>query len=148
MFIDESFWQAGLWPAEARAHHRRDRRRRSRSASARSTKSSTTSNPCANKLARALRRQQDLGGVERRHLVDEGLSADECTTAIKLEWKLKGEPPLWPGMPPERSQEGRRGREAREARPSLRARLEGGARPSGPGRRSRLRPAVPGRGRG
>jgi hypothetical protein len=29
------------------------------------------------------------------------LSAEDCNTASKLEWRFKVDPPLWPGMPPE-----------------------------------------------
>jgi hypothetical protein len=56
--------------------------------------------PLRHKLARAMRRQSAVGGVERRHLVDEGLTVDDCTAAIALEWTLKEEPAIWPGMPP------------------------------------------------
>ena len=56
--------------------------------------------PLRHKFARALRRQSDVGGVERRHLVEEGLTADDCTAAIALEWHLKEQPQIWPGMPP------------------------------------------------
>ncbi len=48
----------------------------------------------------ALRRQEKAGGVERRHLVAEGLDADICTLAIAAEWALKPDPGMWPGMAP------------------------------------------------
>jgi hypothetical protein len=53
--------------------------------------------PYREKLARALRKN-GLGGVSRALLVAEGLSADDCTAAIKLEWKRKETVEMWPGM--------------------------------------------------
>lgn len=51
-------------------------------------------------LARALGRQEGLGGVERRHLVAEGLDAETCTAANRAEWRLKSKIEIWPGMGP------------------------------------------------
>jgi putative DNA primase/helicase len=50
-----------------------------------------------NKLVKALRVQQAVGGVERDTLAS--LTADDCTHAIRLEWKLVGQLKIWPGMP-------------------------------------------------
>ena len=52
-------------------------------------------------LARALRRQTEIGGVKRRHLVAEGLTPQACTDAIRAEWALKAHAPMWPNMPAE-----------------------------------------------
>jgi hypothetical protein len=42
------------------------------------------------------------GGVERRRLVAAGLTADDCTAAIKAEWSMKSKiNPLRPGMMPQ-----------------------------------------------
>src|SRR5262249_15994981 len=35
-------------------------------------------------------------------LVAEGLTADDCTAAISLEWQMKDKIVMWPGMPSER----------------------------------------------
>ena len=51
------------------------------------------------RLAAALRRQVETGGVRREHLVAEGLDADFCAKAYKAEWDLKPDPVMWPGMP-------------------------------------------------
>ena len=95
--IDEGFWEAGLkmdgkgmtlddvgaqpgpppaWLQDTAADVAENRRR----------------------LAAALRRQGDVGGVERRHLIAEGLDAEFCGAAYKAEWELKLEPIMWPGM--------------------------------------------------
>ncbi len=50
------------------------------------------------RLARALRRQEALGGVARRHLIDEGLDAETCTSALAAEWRLKTAATVWPDM--------------------------------------------------
>jgi hypothetical protein len=57
--------------------------------------------PYRMKLARALRASED-DGVSQTSLVNAGLTADDCTEAIKLEWKLKEKVKMWPGMPLER----------------------------------------------
>lgn len=97
VFIDESFWQAGLWA---------------------STKGLTLDEVGAGpnlgpkalddivadvaayrgRLARALRRQVELGGVARLHLDAERIDAVLCTEAIAAEWRLKESVPIWPGM--------------------------------------------------
>ena len=53
------------------------------------------------RLARALDAHTEPGGLQRAHFVTEGLTADLCTFAIVLEWKLKPTAELWPGMPQE-----------------------------------------------
>src|SRR5262245_62847939 len=53
------------------------------------------------KLAKALRSSED-DGVSRASLVAAELTADDCTIGIELEWKLKEESKMWPGMPLER----------------------------------------------
>ena len=53
------------------------------------------------RLARALARQEGLSGVERRHLVAEGLTVEICTSANKAEWRLKDKVEMWPGMGPQ-----------------------------------------------
>jgi hypothetical protein len=50
-----------------------------------------------NRLAKALRAQPAVGGVERATLAT--LTADDCTRAIQLEWRLVGQLKIWPGMP-------------------------------------------------
>ena len=55
-------------------------------------------------LKAALQRQGNTGGVERRHLVEAGLTAETCTKAGVLEWRLFDAVAFWPGM----------GKEARE----------------------------------
>ena len=40
-----------------------------------------------NQLAKALRSQPTLGAVERQYLT--GITADDCTRAISLEWKWR-----------------------------------------------------------
>ncbi len=52
------------------------------------------------RLALALRRQNEAGGVRREHLVAEGLDADFCARAYKAEWDLKPDPVMWPNMAP------------------------------------------------
>ena len=97
--IDEGFWEAGLrlngkgltldevgaepaapplWLRDTAADIAENRRR----------------------LALALRRQNETGGVRREHLAAEGLDADFCAKAYKAEWDLKPDPVMWPGMPP------------------------------------------------
>ena len=49
-------------------------------------------------LVKALRRQEETGGVERRHLVAEGIDVATCTMAHKAEWRIKEKVSLWPGM--------------------------------------------------
>ena len=51
------------------------------------------------KLAAALRRQEELGGVARRHLVAGGIDYELCSKANQAEWKLKAIAEMWPGMP-------------------------------------------------
>lgn len=98
VFIDESFWQAGIWVT------RRPLTLDEIAAPVALVRAgldevvADVENYRAS-LARALRRQPETGGVARRHLVAEGLNPDECTRAIALEWKLKGTPAIWPGMP-------------------------------------------------
>ncbi|MCW6512510.1 DEAD/DEAH box helicase [Lichenifustis flavocetrariae] len=50
-------------------------------------------------LVAALRRQKSLGGVERQHLVAEGIDAALCGQANAAEWKLRGRVTFYPGMP-------------------------------------------------
>lgn len=52
-------------------------------------------------LARALKRQEQPGGVHRANLVAEGMDVDRCTAAISAEWNLKDKVAIWPGMPRE-----------------------------------------------
>ena len=50
-----------------------------------------------NRLGRALMKQDDNGGVERKHL-DATLSPYACTQARRLEWKLMPKLEQHPGM--------------------------------------------------
>jgi len=56
--------------------------------------------PTRKKLAEIIG-QHDLGPLSRQALIESGLTADECSTAAKLEWDRKVEPSIWPGMPAE-----------------------------------------------
>ncbi len=97
VFIDESFWQAGMWTA------RRGLTLEEIEAAlipGPNLDAQADLEPLRIVLARALRRQSAIGGVERRHLIEEGLTVDGCTAAIALEWTLKDRPAIWPGMPP------------------------------------------------
>ena len=49
------------------------------------------------RLTKALRAQSGLGGVTRDSLA--GVTADDCTQAIRLEWRLIEHLKIWPGMP-------------------------------------------------
>jgi hypothetical protein len=57
--------------------------------------------PYRKKLAQALRASED-GGVACTNLIAAGLTADDCSAAIKLEWMMKDKPKMWPGMSIER----------------------------------------------
>src|SRR5262249_38600894 len=57
--------------------------------------------PYRMKLAKALRASED-DGVSRASLVTAGLTPEDCTAAISLEWKLKEKVEMWPGMTLER----------------------------------------------
>src|SRR5215208_844551 len=98
VIIDEGFWQAGVWTAtrgltldeiEAQLPFGR----------AGLDDVVNDLEALRTKLARALRGQESLGGVARRYLVAEGLTTDDCTKAIALEWRLKERTPIYPGMP-------------------------------------------------
>jgi putative DNA primase/helicase len=97
VFIDEGFWQAGLWTA--RRGLTLDEIEAPLPLVSAKIDIIADLEPSRRKLARALRRQSALGGVEHRNLVDEGLTADECTAALALEWRFKERAALWPGMP-------------------------------------------------
>ena len=49
-----------------------------------------------NRLATAMRHQPNVGGFDRRHL--DGMTVEQCTHAIRLEWKMVERFKLWPGM--------------------------------------------------
>jgi hypothetical protein len=98
VFIDEAFWQAGLWVA-SRALTLDEIEAPIPLSRERLDEVVADLEHLRGRLARALRRQPASGGVERRHLIAEGLSPDDCTAAVALEWKLKVAPQLWPGMP-------------------------------------------------
>jgi putative DNA primase/helicase len=49
------------------------------------------------KLAMALAQQAEPGGFRRQHLIG-ALTRDDCTDAIRLEWKLKPKADIEPGM--------------------------------------------------
>lgn len=96
LFIDESFWQAGIWTArrgltldEIQAHLPLG--------PARLDTAVSDLESYRARLARALREQTTVGGVRREHLARH-LSDDDCANAIALEWRLKDEPALYPGM--------------------------------------------------
>jgi hypothetical protein len=103
VFIDESFWQSGIRKARCGLTFDEiamiDPKTIPTTDGARDA-AAFLRNPRA-AVARALRRQEDVGGVKRQHLVDEGLTAALCAAAIKDEWKLKREAAIWPGMPSE-----------------------------------------------
>ena len=50
------------------------------------------------RLQKALRRQETIGGLARRHLVEGGLDAATCAKASALEWRLVDKVSFWPGM--------------------------------------------------
>ena len=95
IFVDEGFWQAGIWKG-GRGLTLDEIETVPDTPHARFT--AAFLRPHRIKLARALRRQTEDGGVRRQHLVDEGLTAKICTEAIADEWKLKSDTELWPGM--------------------------------------------------
>ncbi len=96
--VDESFWQAGI---------RIQKQGLTLDEIAAflpfgATKRDTTLNDVESyrgRLARALRRQDGPGGVPRANLVEENLTPETCSLALKAEWKLKEAVPIWPGMP-------------------------------------------------
>jgi hypothetical protein len=105
VLIDESFWQAGVFGMP--------KRDKDRDISPRGItideiarvplKKLDVANdlaPLREALARACSKA-GLGGIPRQLLIDEGLTSEKCTEAIKLEWQFKEEPAIWPGMPAE-----------------------------------------------
>jgi hypothetical protein len=104
VLVDEAFWQDGVWkssrgltldeiaaPLPLATGLFRERK----------DKDTDEVEGYRQRLSRALGRQTELGGVRRRHLADEGLTAETCSAAIKAEWRLRGETKIWPGMPAE-----------------------------------------------
>lgn len=94
--VDESFWQAGvmdLSPGLTVDQLATVIERRWTSGAAIGTVKGYR-----HRLVQALRLQDRVGGVARRHLVAVGLTAQSCTTAIKAEWQLKATVQMWPGM--------------------------------------------------
>jgi putative DNA primase/helicase len=95
--IDEGFWGDGLWAA--RRGITLDEIETVRDAPGSSRFAAAYLRPHRIKLAAALRRQTEQGGLLRRHLIDEGLTAEICGEAIALEWRLKTSAAIWPAMP-------------------------------------------------
>jgi hypothetical protein len=97
VFIDEGFWQSGTWSSprgltieQIEADLPFDPKR---------SEVANDLSTYRGKLARALRRQPEAGGLRREHLIAEGLRAEDCTAAIALEWQFKPETAIYPGMP-------------------------------------------------
>src|SRR5262245_55140007 len=91
LFIDESFQGAGQsQPDHGVALDEIER------VSLRKPEIANDLEPLRMKLAKALRASED-DGVSRERLVAAGLTADDCTAAIELAWKLKEESKMWQG---------------------------------------------------
>ena len=95
--IDEGFWSNGLWASKRGITL--DEIETVRDAPGSSPFAAAYLRPHRIKLARALRRQTEQGGLLRGHLIDEGLTAEICGEAITLEWRLKTSTAIWPAMP-------------------------------------------------
>ncbi|MFE1603340.1 hypothetical protein [Methylobacterium sp. ID0610] len=96
--VDESFWQAGVRIGKAGLTLDEI----AAFLPFGSTKRDTLLNDVEGyrkRLARALRRQEGPGGVLRANLVEENLTPETCSLALKAEWKLKEAVPIYPGMP-------------------------------------------------
>ncbi len=55
-------------------------------------------------LVAALRRQDGVGGVARRHLVEGGITIEMCNQANPAEWRMRDRVSFYPGMPKEARQ--------------------------------------------
>ncbi len=55
-------------------------------------------------LVAALRRQEETGGVARRHLVEGGITVEMCNKANPAEWRMRDRVSFYPGMPKEARQ--------------------------------------------
>jgi putative DNA primase/helicase len=96
VFIDEAFWEAGLRTGQGGI--RVEDIRNSIIGRKGKEEDAADLDALRNKLAAALALQAEPGGLMRKCLI-ETMTHEDCTNAIRLEWKLMPPSDLFPGMP-------------------------------------------------